>query len=177
MNWLTGTASASGVETPLGLLEVQGAAPGQPLRIGIRPEVIGLSLTPASGKNVFKGKCSAVSFLGDHRLYRIEIGGTSILVKHSGNLSRDSLGKELFVHFPDNSLMVFPADAPAAQSMSPAPVGETSTAPMIREAAVGAQARKIRRSAYEFKSWIYRRRPDRHADGGQCAEEVSAHGL
>jgi iron(III) transport system ATP-binding protein len=140
MNWLTGTASASGVETPLGLLEVQGAAPGQPLRIGIRPEVIGLSLTPASGKNVFKGKCSAVSFLGDHRLYRIEIGGTSILVKHSGNLSRDSLGKELFVHFPDNSLMVFPADAPAAQSMSPAPVGETSTAPMIREAAVGAQA-------------------------------------
>jgi iron(III) transport system ATP-binding protein len=140
MNWLSGMPSAKGIETSLGVLQVPGAAPGQPVQVGIRPEIIGLSLAPTAGNNVFQGKCTGVSFLGDHRLYRVEIGGASILVKHSGSFSQDRLGKEIFVHFPDGALLIFPAETPADATTSAAPVRKTPSEPMIREATVGAQA-------------------------------------
>jgi iron(III) transport system ATP-binding protein len=142
MNWLAGKSVAEGrIETSLGVVQLAGIAVGQPVQVGIRPEIIGLSLTQVSGNNVFKGKCTAVSFLGDHRLYRIEIGAASIMVKHSGSLPQDSLGKEIFVHFPEAALLAFPVEPAAAQSLSSAESApKPEPQPLMREAAVGAQA-------------------------------------
>jgi iron(III) transport system ATP-binding protein len=138
MNWLTGKAVAEGrVETPLGVVQLPGFAAGQSLQIGIRPEGIGLSPTLVSGNNVFKGKCTAISFLGDHRVYRIEIGAASMMVKHSGSLSGDSLGKELFVRFPDTALLAFPAE-PAAAIMQTASELEPQSLMKGATAAAGA---------------------------------------
>ena len=124
MNWLDGLgAAADRVETPLGVVQLAGIVVGQPVQIGIRPEIIKLSMTAVSGPNVFRGKCTAVSFLGDYRLYRIKIGGASIVAKYSGNLSQDGLGKEIFVLFPAEELLAFPA-LPAAAP--PQPVAEAA---------------------------------------------------
>jgi iron(III) transport system ATP-binding protein len=142
MNWLSGKSSRNGeIESPLGTLDVPGAAAGLPVQIGIRPESIDLSLTPAVGKNVFRGKCTAVSFLGDHKLYRIQIGTASVVVKHARSFSQNCLGSEMFVFFPEGSLLIFPVEASESQAPAlSAAVAPPASEPVIREAPVAAQA-------------------------------------
>jgi iron(III) transport system ATP-binding protein len=57
MNWLSGKSGPNGqIETPLGALTMPRAPIGPSVQVGIRPELIELSLAPLSGANVFQGK-------------------------------------------------------------------------------------------------------------------------
>jgi iron(III) transport system ATP-binding protein len=140
MNWVPGKSSCNGqIESPLGVLEVSGIAPGLSVQVGIRPESIDLSLTPAGGKNIFLGKCTAVSFLGDHKLYRMQIGAASIFVKHARSFAQDCVGREMFVFFPEGSLLVFPVEPSASQAPAqPTAQAEPASDALMSESAIGA---------------------------------------
>jgi ABC-type Fe3+/spermidine/putrescine transport system ATPase subunit len=110
MNWIPGTVIDKGrVETAIGVVAVSQAATGSQVQIGIRPERIALSSAPASGPNSFCGQSAGVSFLGDHRLYRVRIGSTILVVKQAEKFAQDSLSKDVYLTLPPDSILVFPA--------------------------------------------------------------------
>jgi iron(III) transport system ATP-binding protein len=110
MNWIAGTViDKSRIETPIGILAVSQAAAGPQVQLGIRPERIALSCSPASNGNSFCGQCAGISFLGDHRLYRVRIGPTTLVVKQAEKLAQDSLSNDVYLTLPADSILVFPA--------------------------------------------------------------------
>jgi ABC-type Fe3+/spermidine/putrescine transport system ATPase subunit len=120
MNWLAGQeAGKDRIETPLGMLHLPGRGVAAATQVGIRPEKIVLSLAPPEGSNVFRGRCASVSFLGDHSLYRIQAGGSMIVVKQSAKLPAACQGKELYLSFPADAVLVFPGEERAPEMESP----------------------------------------------------------
>lgn len=111
INWFEGRSAGKGrMETPFGMLTVTDNRAGgcTMAQLGIRPEKIDLSLSPVAGANVFTARCTGISFLGDHKLYRVQIGSTPFVVKQSGKLPPDCVGAEVHVTFPEDSVLVFP---------------------------------------------------------------------
>jgi ABC-type Fe3+/spermidine/putrescine transport system ATPase subunit len=110
MNWIGGTViDQSRVETPIGIVAVSQAATGAQVQLGIRPERISLSSAPVSDPNSFCGQTAGVSFLGDHRLYRVRIGSTILVVKQAEKFAQDSLSNDVYLTLPPDSILVFPA--------------------------------------------------------------------
>lgn len=110
MNWISGTViDKTRVETPIGILAVSQTAAASQVQLGIRPERISLSSSPASGPNSFCGRCAGMSFLGDHRLYRVRIGSTILVASQAEKLSQHSPLNDVYLTLPPDSLLVFPA--------------------------------------------------------------------
>jgi iron(III) transport system ATP-binding protein len=109
MNWIGGRViDKSRVETPIGVVVVVQAAAGSRVQLGVRPERILLSSSPANDPNSFCGRCVGVSFLGDHRLYRVRIGSTTLVVKLAEKFAQDRLSEDLYLTLPSDSILIFP---------------------------------------------------------------------
>lgn len=108
MNWLQGQCFGKDkINTVLGDLIVPGATKGTNINLGIRPERIGLSLSQIDDLNTFRGRCVGVSFLGDHKLYQVQLGETTIVAKQLHNFAQDFVGKDIYVTLPGESIHIF----------------------------------------------------------------------
>lgn len=115
MNWLDGKPAGPGrIETAFGILNVSDCVNGPVraagVRIGIRPERIGLHGSSIEGPNVFRARCLGVSFLGDHEVYRMQLGSIVLTVKQLAQLSRDCVGKEIHLSLPEDAIRIFSED-------------------------------------------------------------------
>jgi iron(III) transport system ATP-binding protein len=112
INWITGQALADGrIETEIGVLELNSHQPpvGGRITLGIRPEDLKLSPSPAYSMNEVAGKvCSAV-FTGGELLYEIEVNGRLLLARTLSD--SEALRGSVFVHFPAGRLALFPETA------------------------------------------------------------------
>ena len=132
MNWLEGDiADGPTVRTQLGTLHVQASAVtqrgGQAL-VGIRPEGIQMaeaaSAFDEASENVFSSQVVSSSFLGDHREYRLAIGGKQIVVKHA---SVQHLRGTVSIRIPKEGIMCFPVEQAPVEN-EPAPTDESPVA-------------------------------------------------
>jgi len=110
MNWLKCRVEARGqAMTDIGLIHLSESSPhkGKPL-IGIRPDRVQLSLSRVEGPNTFKGRVDQVSFLGDYELAKVQIGVCTILCRTNNFMGSELMGREVFVTFPPERMLVFP---------------------------------------------------------------------
>jgi iron(III) transport system ATP-binding protein len=110
MNWLKCRVEERGqAMTDIGLIHLSESSShkGKPL-IGIRPDRVQLSLLPVQGPNTFKGCVDQVSFLGDYELARVQVGGCTILCRTNNLIGSELMGREVFVTFPPERMLVFP---------------------------------------------------------------------
>jgi ABC-type sugar transport system ATPase subunit len=113
MNWLKCRVEERGqAMTEIGLIHLSESSPhkGKPL-IGIRPDRVQLSLSRVEAPNTFKGCVDQVSFLGDYELARIQMGVCTVLCRTNNLMGSELMGREVFVTFPPERMLVFPEAA------------------------------------------------------------------
>ncbi len=112
-NWLDGTLrEKDAVETVIGWLTVSESSipdTGDAVILAVRPEDI--ELTPgtgaeAAGDNRFSGRVVSEVFLGDHRVYTVNIGDHPLVVR---TLASVRLNGGVAVHIPREKVCIFRA--------------------------------------------------------------------
>ena len=112
-NWIDGRMSGSdAVDTIVGPLAVPASdnrAAGESVVVGVRPEDV--ELTPdgqgkAAQENSFRGRVVSNVFLGDHRVYTVEVGEHVLLVR---TLASVLVGGTVGVRIPRDKACVFRA--------------------------------------------------------------------
>ena len=112
-NWIDGRMrDKDAVETAVGCLAVTDSGErtaGEAVVVAVRPEDV--ELTPdgqeeAARENRFRGRVVSNVFLGDHRVYTVEVGEHSLLIR---TLASVLLGGNVGVHIPREKVCVFRA--------------------------------------------------------------------
>ena len=111
-NWIDGRMrDKDAVDTAMGCLAVTDSgerAAGEAVVVAVRPEDV--ELTPdrqeAARENRFRGRVISNVFLGDHRVYTVEVGEHPLLVR---TLASVLLGGNVGVHIPREKVCVFRA--------------------------------------------------------------------
>jgi iron(III) transport system ATP-binding protein len=126
MNWINGTTGhGSAVRTALGEIQVGptelggGLDAGTPVTLGVRPECVRLMAergTHQGGDIVLAGTIVNGTFLGDHTLYRLQVGKSLITAKVA--LSAPLTG-DVFVSIPQDRLCLFPGQWEALAGATP----------------------------------------------------------
>ncbi len=79
---------------------------GDLVQLAVRPEAITLdSLPAAAGANSYPAEVRSVSFLGDHYLYELDLGGQALTVTDTRSLG----GPAVTVHIPPAACRVLPS--------------------------------------------------------------------
>jgi iron(III) transport system ATP-binding protein len=111
MNWIEGEVKEKGrIETALGNIVAPRAVQNGKVHVGIRPENLQFSQGPAEGANTFTAKVLEVSFLGDHHLFKMDVQSHPFTARTTGMTRASVTGDEGSVHFPEESVLVFPAE-------------------------------------------------------------------
>jgi iron(III) transport system ATP-binding protein len=111
MNWIDGVVKGKGkIETALGDIISARATENGKVHVGIRPENLQFTQGPAEGANSFAAKVVEASFLGDHHLFKMDVQSHSFTARTTGMIRASSSGDEGSVHFPEESVLVFPAE-------------------------------------------------------------------
>lgn len=108
MNWLAGRRTDAGTfETVIGPIHANGAATNaETVRLGIRPENVGLyRSSPASG-NAFPGRIESVTFLGERQSVLVDVRGAKIVLHANGALELGA--SDIWIDLPAASLLTFP---------------------------------------------------------------------
>ena len=114
MNWIDGEVKEKGkVETPLGDVITARATQTGKVHVGIRPENVQFTQGPAQGTNTFPATVLEMSFLGDHHLFKMDVQSHSFTMRTTG-AARASAGDAGSVHFPEETIVVFPAEGAGA---------------------------------------------------------------
>jgi iron(III) transport system ATP-binding protein len=81
-------------------------APGDEVELAVRPEAIELGGPErAAGENTYPAEVRTVSFLGDHYLYEVDIGGLALTVTDARNFP----GPAVTVRIPPSACRVLPS--------------------------------------------------------------------
>ena len=84
----------------------EGPAVGDQVQLAVRPEAIGLDGREyAAGKNSYPAEVRAVSFLGDHYLYELDLEGLALTVTDT----RSVAGPTVTVRIPPSACRVLPS--------------------------------------------------------------------
>ena len=109
INWLGGEVREKGkIETSIGVIHADTANGMGAVRIGIRPESVGLTHRPLKVANEFRGRVVEMTFLGDHQQLKIRVDSEVFLIKkmRQGNLY--PVENEVYIQFPGEEMKVFP---------------------------------------------------------------------
>ncbi|HEX9878947.1 MAG TPA: ABC transporter ATP-binding protein [Candidatus Binatia bacterium] len=111
MNWIRGKVQAGEkVMTPLGVLHItgtDGAAPGTPVLLGVRPECVELSNDPHRGDSdagSFPCKIISETFMGNYRVYSLTVGSQTLV---ANRMSSERLEGQLYVQIPRANIRLF----------------------------------------------------------------------
>ncbi|NIO12134.1 MAG: ATP-binding cassette domain-containing protein [Deltaproteobacteria bacterium] len=111
INWLGGEVREKGqVTTSLGVIHADTPNGLAAVRIGIRPESLGLTDHALKKPNEFQGQLVERTFLGDHQELRVRVDSEVLLIKKLRTENFSVERKECYVQFPREELMVFPTD-------------------------------------------------------------------
>lgn len=109
INWLGGQVREKGkIETSIGVIHADTANGTGAVRVGIRPEGLGLTHSPVNGANEFSGRVIETTFLGDHQQLKIRVDSEVFLIKKMRQESLRPAEKEVYIQFPNEEMMVFP---------------------------------------------------------------------
>jgi ABC-type Fe3+/spermidine/putrescine transport system ATPase subunit len=75
------------------------------VQLAVRPEAIMLGSQHATGANTYPAEVRSVSFLGDHYLYELDLGGLGLTVTDTQALA----GPTVTVRVPPSALRVLPS--------------------------------------------------------------------
>jgi iron(III) transport system ATP-binding protein len=75
------------------------------VQLAVRPEAIALGSQHAAGANTYPAEVRSVSFLGDHYLYELDVGGLALTVTDTQPLT----GTTVTVRVPPSALRVLPS--------------------------------------------------------------------
>jgi iron(III) transport system ATP-binding protein len=134
MNWIDGEVKEKGlVETHLGEIVTTRATQTGKVHVGIRPENIQFSVGSPEGPNSFPAKVVEVSFLGDHHLFKVNIGSHSLTLRTTGATRVSAVGDVGSANFAKETVLVFPVQGTGASLPSSDReadrVGDPSAAP------------------------------------------------
>lgn len=105
---LLSTAPVARVETALGQLTVSGdqvKSGQQDVVVMSRPERWSISATPQEANNGWRGRISAVAFMGTHNEYLVDVGGQQLRVRDQRSQSLD-VGTEVWCSIRSADLQV-----------------------------------------------------------------------
>jgi iron(III) transport system ATP-binding protein len=80
-------------------------AAGDAVQLAVRPEAITLGSQHATGANAYPAEVRSISFLGDHYLYELDLGGLALTVTDS----RAFTGPTVTVRVPPSALRILPS--------------------------------------------------------------------
>ena len=85
--------------------EGEALAAGDAVELAVRPEAITLGSQRATGANTYPAEVRSVSFLGDHYLYELDLGGLALTVTDPRALT----GPVVTVRVPPSALRILPS--------------------------------------------------------------------
>jgi iron(III) transport system ATP-binding protein len=80
-------------------------APGDQLQLAVRPEAVELADPQAAAENTYPAELRSGSFLGDHYLYEVDIGGLALIVTSTHSFT----GPAVTVRIPRSACRVLPS--------------------------------------------------------------------
>ena len=114
MNWIQGKLQdGETVHTSIGLIHVSGDnsfTPGASIVLGVRPEDVELAKDPqgwSAGENLFPCEIRSETFMGNNRVYTVEVGGQTLVVIR---MSSDKLQGQAYMRILRANIRLFPSD-------------------------------------------------------------------
>ena len=110
LNWLQGTARDGGrVETPIGMMQTADVDFSGPVRVGIRPANVQVSLTPSRTLNEFSGHVTEEIFLGEQIQLTVRLTPEFALYVKAPKRRQDRWkNKDIYCRFDAEDILIFP---------------------------------------------------------------------